>query len=172
MKKLFVLMSICLCVVFMFAGCNQRSEITISQPTSISQLGYSFAPTQSADKVSDVEKKNLLNELKKADAPRKGISFYGYDAQYKDDGSLEVKGFVRNNTGDTVFDIKGTFDILYNNIKIASAEFDMNKSQFGELVNKDNRPWTLLFKPSQVTEKVDSLEGYIVKVNVDYKIIK
>lgn len=167
----FLLMScLLLCTA---AGCNKEGEQdTPVQGEENSFYGYTFAPIQETENISNAQKKELLDHLKEAGEPKKGVSFYGYDAQWQEDGSLNVLGFVRNNCGNDICDIKGTFEVIQGSTVVARADFTLGEEQFGQLQDKDNRPWTLKYTAAQVQEHVEDLSQYTMKVTVDYTILQ
>ena len=170
MKKLILFLCAVICISM--AGCgSSRDENDILQNKK-NIYGYSLAPAWKD--ISNEEKKDLLKEIKESGEPKSGLSFYAFSAIWKDDGTLEIKGFIRNNTGGKVTDISGEFTVSDKQGDIAQNKFTLNKSEFGELSYGDNRPWTLLFPSDSIIRPGVELktQEYLVKFDAEYKIVK
>ena len=152
--------------MLLISGCSKDNKSGEANEKDIN--GFSFGPNQSVQEISDTEKRELSRHLKAAGKPVNGLSYYGYSLIWADDGSLVIKGFIRNNTGKTVSDISGTFEVSSEEILIAKAVFSLNKDQFGKLDNKDNRPWSLIFPSEMIREKIYNIEKYTVTVIAEY----
>jgi SLAP domain-containing protein len=141
--------------------------ITVCSCSKDSSTSISFSPINSAN-YSKKEKDYLHEQIKKAGALPKGVSFYGYDATFEKDGRLIVKGFIRNNTGKQIYNIQGTIAIMDKKKLVAKAYFICNLEQFGKLNNKDSRPWTLIYPEVFVKKEAFNLAQYTIEADMEY----
>ncbi len=158
-KSVFVkmILPIFLCAVLLgLSGCS-------------SEQSYSFGPNDDVSGFSSEYKADLQEKLNAAGNAPAGLSYYGYQTKFDDQGQLIVDGFFRNRTGDTITDLKCTITIMVDLITVAYGEFNIPESEFGTLKSGDSRPWTLIFTAEDVLAKDQDLSKYDVKVEATYK---
>lgn len=160
MKKLSLIFAI-LILITAFTGCTKK--ITV----------YSFGPKEDLTKISQTQKDLLQQKLNEAPKIKEGLSYYGYNAKFDDEGSLIVDGFFMNNTGNTAKNITGviTIDCVISKeytLTIAKGQFEFKEQDFGKLKNGEARPWQLKFKDDLIVNKRD-FTTYNINAELKYE---
>ncbi len=144
------------CIMMLgFAGCSGNQS-------------YSFGPQENVSEISSEYQAKLQERLNAAGVAPVGVSFYGYNATFDDQGRLTVEGFFRNRTGETITNLECDITIRVENITVAYGHFSLPEEDFGTLESGDSRPWTLIFGSDDVINRGQDMSNYQVMVECNY----
>jgi SLAP domain-containing protein len=143
------LLYICI-ILFVFTSCSKKI-----QP-------FEFENKIAYDAAGKEKREFLQKTLNKMGKPLKGVSITGYNCYYTNDGKLYIEGFIRNNTGYNIKNIKGEIIVIKNKIEVAKGYFEFEYKELGVLKDKYSRPWTIIFNTNEVKVKNENLDNYMI----------
>ncbi|RPF53369.1 SLAP domain-containing protein [Aquisalibacillus elongatus] len=132
---------------------------------------FDFGPDVDGSQLSEEVKNEMqlkVNEL--GDPMEDTIQFNGFNAFYRDDGTLTVEAFIRNGYHHPIWDITATLKVKDKSGEeiLANGEFILPKDEFGTLEPTVSRVWALNFMPEQVMNSNADLSEYIIEADYEY----